>query len=71
MVAQKDSNNFKVLVAMPKTMLAEIDAVAKDEYRTRSDLMREALRRYIDGHKRKIAMRSVPHAMTELTPMEQ
>lgn len=43
----------KVLVALPKAMLEEIDFIATDEHRTRSDLIREALRRYIDTWRRK------------------
>lgn len=42
----------KVLVALPPKMLEEIDFVAFDEHRSRSDLIREALRRYIDNYKR-------------------
>lgn len=38
--------NKKVLVAMPDTMLTEIDRIAQIEHRTRSDLIREAMRRY-------------------------
>lgn len=36
----------KVLVALPPAMLEEIDYIAQLEHRTRSDLIREALRRY-------------------------
>ncbi len=42
----------KVLVALPDGLITEIDALAKREFRTRSDLMREALRRYIDVARR-------------------
>ena len=42
----------KVLVALPPGLLEQIDSVAQVEHRTRSDLIREALRRYIDGFKR-------------------
>lgn len=42
----------KTLVHFPAGMLAEIDAIAKHEYRTRSDLLREMARRYIDAFKR-------------------
>ncbi len=38
----------KVLVALPPGLLEQIDSVAQVEHRTRSDLIREALRRYID-----------------------
>ncbi len=42
----------KVLVALPPGLLEQIDLVAQTEHRTRSDLIREALRRYIDTFKR-------------------
>ena len=42
----------KVLVALPPGLLEQIDFVASAEHRTRSDLIREALRRYIEGFKR-------------------
>lgn len=42
----------KVLVALPPGLLEQIDIVAQTEHRTRSDLVREALRRYVDTFKR-------------------
>ena len=42
----------KVLVALPPGLLEQIDFVASTEHRTRSDLIREAIRRYIDTFKR-------------------
>ncbi len=42
----------KVLVALPSGLLEEIDEVALAEHRNRSDLIREALRRYIENFKR-------------------
>jgi metal-responsive CopG/Arc/MetJ family transcriptional regulator len=42
----------KVLVALPPGLLEQIDFVAQTEHRTRSDLVREALRRYVDTFKR-------------------
>lgn len=47
----------KVLVALPPGLLEQIDFVAQVEHRTRSDLIREALRRYIEGFKRTSAPR--------------
>ena len=38
----------KVLIALPPAMLEQVDFVAQCEHRTRSDLIREALRRYLD-----------------------
>jgi metal-responsive CopG/Arc/MetJ family transcriptional regulator len=37
----------KVLVALPPGLLEQVDFIAECEHRTRSDLIREALRRYI------------------------
>jgi metal-responsive CopG/Arc/MetJ family transcriptional regulator len=42
----------KVLVALPPGLLEQIDFVAQVEHRSRSDLIREALRRYIDVFKK-------------------
>ncbi len=37
----------RVLISMPENFLGEIDKVADNENRTRSELIREALRTYI------------------------
>jgi metal-responsive CopG/Arc/MetJ family transcriptional regulator len=37
----------KVLVALPPGMLVKMDEIAVREHRTRSDLIREAMRRYM------------------------
>ena len=42
----------KVLVALPPGLLEQVDFVAQAEHRNRSDLVREALRRYIEEFKR-------------------
>jgi metal-responsive CopG/Arc/MetJ family transcriptional regulator len=42
----------KILIALPPAMLEQADFVAKAEHRTRSDLIREALRRYLDNFRR-------------------
>jgi metal-responsive CopG/Arc/MetJ family transcriptional regulator len=47
----------KVLVALPPGLLEQIDFVAQVEHRSRSDLIREALRRYIENFKRSQAPR--------------
>jgi CopG family transcriptional regulator/antitoxin EndoAI len=46
------SNNNKaksarVLISLPDSFLEEIDQIADEEHRTRSELIREALRNYI------------------------
>lgn len=42
----------KVLVALPAGLLEQVDFVAHFEHRSRSDLIRESLRRYIEIFKR-------------------
>ena len=42
----------KVLIALPPAMLEQVDFIAQHEHRTRSDLIREALRRYLDNFRR-------------------
>lgn len=44
------ARNQRIPVAIPPAMLKEVDALAKSEFRTRSNLVREALRRYIKSH---------------------
>ncbi len=42
----------KVLIALPSGLLEETDRIAHAEHRTRSDLIREALRRYSTDFRR-------------------
>lgn len=42
----------KVLIALPVGMLEQIDYVAQAEHRTRSDLIRESLRQYLNNFRR-------------------
>lgn len=51
----------KVLIALPPAMLEQVDFIAGVEHRTRSDLIREALRRYLDNFKRS----QVPRTATD------
>ena len=40
------------MISLPEGFLSEVDKVAQSEHRTRSDLIREALREYVLGGKR-------------------
>ena len=40
------------MISLPEGFLSEIDKAARSEHRTRSDLIREALREYLSGMKR-------------------
>lgn len=46
----------KVLIALPPAMLEQVDFMAKCEHRTRSDLIRESLRRYLDNFRKQNLM---------------
>ena len=41
----------RVLISMPENLLGELDKVADNENRSRSELIREALRTYIHRNK--------------------
>ncbi len=63
----------KILIAMPPAMLEQCDFIAQCEHRTRSDLVREAIRRYLDNFKRN---QGVMHIATidpylNVTPIEK
>ncbi len=47
----------RVLISMPEEFLTKIDEVAEGENRTRSELIREALRTYI--HKQRVKENAV------------
>ena len=42
----------KVMVSFPDEFLAEVDRVAREEHRSRSELLREAMRLYIETRHR-------------------
>ncbi len=47
--APTSGRNKKILIALPPSMLSECDFIAQQEHRSRSDLVRESLRRYVDN----------------------
>lgn len=49
----------KVLIALPPAMLEQVDFIAAQEHRTRSDLIRESLRRYMEKFDQKMSMNTV------------
>ena len=53
----KASKSTRVLISLPEKFLAEIDQLADDEQRRRSELIREALRVYIKSNE-KVDIRS-------------
>ncbi|MEK7399530.1 MAG: ribbon-helix-helix domain-containing protein [Candidatus Poribacteria bacterium] len=45
-------NKAKVMISMSEEFLSEIDEIAKEEKRSRSDLLREAINLYLKGRKK-------------------
>jgi metal-responsive CopG/Arc/MetJ family transcriptional regulator len=43
---------MKVMVSFPDEFLAEVDRLAQEEHRSRSELLREALRLYMEVRRR-------------------
>lgn len=39
----------KILISMPPALLEEVDFIAQHEFRTRTNLIQEALRQYADN----------------------
>ena len=52
----------RVLISMPEKFLDEIDVVANTENRTRSELIREALRTYMYRNQLRNSQKSVSNA---------
>jgi Arc/MetJ-type ribon-helix-helix transcriptional regulator len=50
----------KVMVSFPDDFLAEVDRLAREEQRSRSELVREALRLYIELRRRKRKPGDIP-----------
>jgi CopG family transcriptional regulator/antitoxin EndoAI len=49
MKSKRGSISKKALISLPEAMLKEIDALAEAESRTRSELVRQALRVYMES----------------------
>ena len=62
----------RVMISIPDEFLAEIDAVAAEEHRSRSELFREAMRAYLAmrGPARRV-LREKPNVQWALEIMEQ
>lgn len=59
----------KIMISFPDQFLCEIDELAKSEHRTRSELIREALRQYLNQtkeNKRPIDMPGVKEAFKNI-----
>lgn len=61
----------KVLIVLAVGQLANIDRVAKAEHRTRSELIREALRRYVDDYDYRRAVIKGVESETRTNPKDR
>lgn len=58
----------KVLVNFQDEFLSEIDKIAELEHRTRSSLIREALRRYLSQYKNEIQQKEIENTSKVIMP---
>jgi len=58
----------KILVSLPEKFLEEVDNVAAAEHRSRSELIREALRAYLGVKKRKVGEQSASYMVKKPKP---
>lgn len=47
----------RVLMSLPEEMLEEVDQVARDEFRSRSEVIRDALRDYLGMFPKNVAVK--------------
>ena len=53
----------KILISLPEKFLEDVDRVAAEEHRSRSELIREALRAYLEAKKGKVGEQSASYAV--------
>ena len=59
----------KILVSLPEKFLEDVDRVAAEEHRSRSELIREALRAYLETRKdKKVGEQSASYAVKKSKP---
>jgi uncharacterized protein (DUF433 family) len=58
----------KVLVSLPEKFLEDVDRVAAEEHRSRSELIREALRAYLEVKKSKVGEQAASYTVKKSKP---
>jgi metal-responsive CopG/Arc/MetJ family transcriptional regulator len=61
----------KVMISLPEAILREIDRLSKEEHRSRSEFLREAVRFYIEQRKKKAPLIESPQVQAALRHMKQ
>jgi uncharacterized protein (DUF433 family) len=54
----------KILISLPKNFLDDVDRVAAEEHRSRSELIREALRAYLETRNKKVGEQLAGYAVS-------
>jgi metal-responsive CopG/Arc/MetJ family transcriptional regulator len=60
----------KVMIAFPDELLAEVDRIANEEHRSRSELVREAIRLYIEKRRKPGKPGDIPHVRQAVTTQD-
>ena len=60
----------KVMVSFPDELLAQVDAVAEAEHRSRSELVREALRQYMAAREMAVRPGDRPSVQAAVAAMD-
>ena len=58
----------KILVSLPEKFLEDVDRLAAEEHRSRSELIREALRAYLEVKKSKVGEQSASYTVKKSKP---
>jgi uncharacterized protein (DUF433 family) len=58
----------KILVSLPEKFLEDVDRVAAEEHRSRSELIREALRTYFEVKKNKVGEQAASYTVKKSKP---
>ena len=61
----------KVMVSFPEDFLSEVDRIASEEQRSRSELLREAMRLYIQVRSQRNAPGENPQVQKAVTAMDE
>jgi len=59
------------MISLPREFLVAIDRVAKEEHRSRSELLREAARQYIEAHRKPLRPIDRPEVREAIATMDR
>lgn len=65
------SGTRRIVVSLPAALLEEVNGIAARERKNRSELIREAMRRYITDKKRLELREQLKHGYREMAPLNR